>query len=67
MNEVDDYNVVIVDLSAVCLKNPTIIVGFTRFTLSGVCMYVSGEVLLPILYNEIFIRTNMLPTTYKYD
>ena len=36
MNEVDDYKDVIVDLSAVCLKNPTIIVGFTRFTLSGI-------------------------------
>ena len=30
-------------------------------------IYGSGEVLLPILYSEIFIRTNMLPTTYKYD
>jgi len=36
MNEVDDYKGVIVDLSAGCLKNPTIIVGFTRFTLSGI-------------------------------
>ena len=36
MNEVDDYKGVTVDLSAVCLKNPTIIVGFTRFTLSGI-------------------------------
>jgi len=36
MNQVNDYKDVIVDLSAVCLKNPTIIVGFTRFTLSGI-------------------------------
>ena len=65
MNQVNDYKDVTVDLSAGCLKNPTIIVGFTRFTI--VRIYGSGEVLLPILYSEIFIRTNMLPTTYKYD
>ena len=35
MNEVDDYKGVIEGFSSVHLKNPTIIVGFNRYTPSS--------------------------------